>query len=184
MKKEYVIPIFVPHKGCPNDCIFCNQRKISGQLKEITAQDVKQTIEYYLSNFKDDNKYVEVAFFGGSFTGIDIEKQQELLEAANEYVKAGKVRTIRISTRPDYINKHILKFLKKYNVKTIELAGLGQPLLKQFEYEVDILRNVSGQNEINYDILIQYEGKNIFECYTDNSDNYYPVGNIEYHGFQ
>ena len=122
MKKEYVIPIFVPHKGCPNDCIFCNQRKISGQLKEITAQDVKQTIEYYLSNFKDDNKYVEVAFFGGSFTGIDIEKQQELLEAANEYVKAGKVRTIRISTRPDYINKHILKFLKKYNVKTIELG--------------------------------------------------------------
>ena len=69
-------------------------------------------------------------------------------------------------------------------VKTIELSGLGQPLLKQFEYEVDILRNVSGQNEINYDILIQYEGKNIFECYTDNSDNYYPVGNIEYHGFQ
>lgn len=69
-------------------------------------------------------------------------------------------------------------------VKTIELAGLGQPLLKQFEYDVDILRYVSGQNEINYDILIQYEGKNIFECYTDNSDNYYPVGNIEYHGFQ
>lgn len=69
-------------------------------------------------------------------------------------------------------------------VKTIELSGLGQPLLKQFEYEVNILRNVSGENEINYDILIQYEGKNIFECYTDNSDNYYPVGNIEYHGFQ
>ena len=69
-------------------------------------------------------------------------------------------------------------------VKTIELAGLGQPLLKQFEYDVDISRYVSGQNEINYDILIQYEGKNIFECYTDNSDNYYPVGNIEYHGFQ
>lgn len=69
-------------------------------------------------------------------------------------------------------------------VNTIELAGLGQPLLKQFEYEVDILRNVSGENEINYDILIQYEGKNIFECYTDNSDNYYPLGNIEYHGFQ
>lgn len=122
MKKEYVIPIFVPHKGCPNDCIFCNQRKISGQLKDITAQDVKQTIEYYLSNFKDDNKYVEVAFFGGSFTGIDIEKQQELLEAANEYIKAGQVRSIRISTRPDYINKHILKFLKKYNIKTIELG--------------------------------------------------------------
>lgn len=56
--------------------------------------------------------------------------------------------------------------------------------IKQFEYEVDISRYVSGEHEINYDIIIQYEGKNIFECYTDNSDNYYPVGNIEYHGFQ
>lgn len=122
MKKEYIIPIFVPHKGCPNDCSFCNQRKISGQLKDVTAQDVKNTIEYYLSNFKDNNKYVEVAFFGGSFTGIDKDKQEELLEAANEYIKCGKVRSIRISTRPDYINKEILKFLKKYHVKTIELG--------------------------------------------------------------
>ena len=70
-------------------------------------------------------------------------------------------------------------------VKVIELAGLGQPLLKQFEYEVNILRYISSQNNnIDYEILIQYEGKNIFECYTDNSDGYYPVGNIEYHGFQ
>lgn len=122
MKKEYIIPIFVPHKGCPNDCSFCNQRKISGQLKDVTAQDVRDTIEYYLSNFKDNNKYVEVAFFGGSFTGIDKDKQEELLEAAYEYIKCGKVRSIRISTRPDYINKDILKFLKKYHVKTIELG--------------------------------------------------------------
>ena len=122
MKKEYIIPIFVPHKGCPNDCSFCNQRKISGQLKEVTAKDVKDTIEYYLDNFKDNNKYVEVAFFGGSFTGIDKDKQEELLEAANEFIKIGKVKSIRISTRPDYINKEILKFLKKYNVKTIELG--------------------------------------------------------------
>ena len=71
MKKQYIIPIFVPHLGCSNACTFCNQRSISGQTKMVTAQDVKDTIEYYLSNFKDDNKYVEVAFFGGSFTGID-----------------------------------------------------------------------------------------------------------------
>lgn len=122
MKKEYIIPIFVPHKGCPNDCIFCNQRKISGELKDVTGKDVKDTIEYYLSNFKDDSKYVEVAFFGGSFTGIGKDKQEELLEAANEYIKQGKVSSIRISTRPDYIDKNILKFLKKYNVKTIELG--------------------------------------------------------------
>ena len=122
MKKEYIIPIFVPNLGCPNDCTFCNQKKISGEQTNVTAKDVKKTIEYYLKNFKDDNKYVEVAFFGGSFTGIDVEIQRELLEAANEYIKKGKVGSIRISTRPDYINKDILKMLKKYHVKTIELG--------------------------------------------------------------
>lgn len=122
MKKEYIIPIFVPNLGCPNDCTFCNQKKISGKQTEVTAKDVKETIEYYLNNFKDDSKYVEVAFFGGSFTGIDKEKQKELLEAANEYIKSNKVNSIRISTRPDYINRDILKMLKKYHVKTIELG--------------------------------------------------------------
>lgn len=122
MKKEYIIPIFVPHLGCPNACTFCNQKSISGETKMVTGEDVRKTIEYYLSNFKDDNKYVEVAFFGGSFTGIDETKQEELLKAANEYIKQKKVNSIRISTRPDYIDKKILKRLKKYHVKTIELG--------------------------------------------------------------
>ena len=103
MKKEYIIPIFVPHLGCPNDCTFCNQKKISGQTKNVKAEDVKNTIEYYLNNFKDDNKYIEVAFFGGSFTGIDVDKQKELLSVAYEYIKNKKIDSIRISTRPDYI---------------------------------------------------------------------------------
>lgn len=122
MKKEYIIPIFVPNLGCPNDCTFCNQKKISGQQTNVTAKDVRETIEYYLQNFRDDSKYIEVAFFGGSFTGIDVEIQKELLEAANKYISCGKVGSIRISTRPDYINKDILKMLKKYHVKTIELG--------------------------------------------------------------
>lgn len=122
MKKEYIIPIFVPNLGCPNDCTFCNQKKISGQQTNVNAKDVKETIEYYLKEFKDDSKYVEVAFFGGSFTGIDVEVQKELLRAANEYIISGRVGSIRISTRPDYINKEILKMLKSYNVKTIELG--------------------------------------------------------------
>ena len=122
MKKEYIIPIFVPHLGCPHQCTFCNQKEISGQTKQVTANDVKETIEYYLKNFKDDSKYVEVAFYGGSFTAIDERKQNELLEAANEFIKQGRVNSIRLSTRPDYIDKSILKRLKKYNVKTIELG--------------------------------------------------------------
>lgn len=122
MKKEYIIPIFVPHLGCPNDCTFCNQKKISGQTKSVNAIDVKNTIEFYLKNFRKENNYIEVAFFGGSFTGIEPEKQEELLSAAYEYIKQNKINSIRISTRPDYINKEILKRLKKYGVKTIELG--------------------------------------------------------------
>lgn len=122
MKKQYIIPIFVPHLGCPNDCTFCNQRKISGQMKKITESDVIDTIEFYLSNFKEKNAYKEVAFYGGSFTGIDEETQNKLLEIAYEYVKEKKIDGIRISTRPDYIDKKTLKRLKKYKVKTIELG--------------------------------------------------------------
>ena len=121
MKKQYIIPIFVPHLGCPNDCVFCNQKSISGQTKQVTREDVKKTIENHLKYVKE-NSIVEVAFFGGSFTGIEKEKQIELLSTAYEYIKNKKVQSIRISTRPDYINRDILKTLKKYKVKTIELG--------------------------------------------------------------
>lgn len=122
MKKEYIIPIFVPHLGCKKCCTFCNQRTISGEKKQVTAEDVTKTIEYYLQNFKDEHKYVEVAFFGGSFTAIEREKQEELLTAVQPYIKNKKVDSIRLSTRPDAIDKSILKMLKKYHVKTIELG--------------------------------------------------------------
>ena len=122
MKKEYIIPIFVPHLGCPNNCTFCNQKRISGQTKMVTAQDVKDTIDLFLKHFRDDYKYVEVAFFGGSFTAIDEKTQVELLEAVQEYIQNKKVNSIRISTRPDCIDKEILKRMKKYHVKTIELG--------------------------------------------------------------
>ena len=122
MSKQYIIPIFVPHLGCPNDCIFCNQKSISGQMKQITEEEVEKTIEEFLNSFKEENLYTEIAFFGGSFTGIDIELQEKLLKVAYKYVQNKQVDGIRISTRPDYIDKEKLKLLKKYGVKTIELG--------------------------------------------------------------
>lgn len=122
MSKQYIIPIFVPHLGCPNDCIFCNQKSISGQMKQVTEEEVEKTIQEFLNSFKDENLYTEIAFFGGSFTGIDIELQEKLLKIAYKYVKEKKVDGIRVSTRPDYIDKNELKLLKKYGVKTIELG--------------------------------------------------------------
>lgn len=121
MKKQYIIPIFVPHLGCPNDCVFCNQKSISGQTKQVSKEDAIKIIEEHLKYVKENSK-VEIAFFGGSFTAIKEEKQNELLEIAYEYIKQGKVDSIRISTRPDCIDKSILKRLKKYKVKTIELG--------------------------------------------------------------
>lgn len=122
MKKQYVIPVFIPHIGCPNECVFCNQKSISGKTKMITEEELRKTIDYYLSNFKEEKVYKEIAFFGGSFTAIEKEIQEKLLKIANEYIDNKKVDGIRISTRPDYIDKNILKMLKKYKVKTIELG--------------------------------------------------------------
>lgn len=121
-KKQYIIPIFIPHLGCPNDCTFCNQKSISGTRKMPTKEEVINIIEENLKTFKDEEAYKEIAFFGGSFTGIERELQEQYLKIANEYIKNKKVQGIRLSTRPDYINKDILKMLKKYNVKTIELG--------------------------------------------------------------
>lgn len=114
------IPVFIPHLGCPNQCVFCNQRRISG-VKEFSLDEVMEIIETGLSTVGDDDE-VEIAFFGGSFTGIDRDLMVELLEIAHSYIERGAVRSIRCSTRPDYINGEILDLLKKYGVKTIELG--------------------------------------------------------------
>ena len=120
--KHYNIPIFVPHRGCPNDCVFCNQKKITGITTDITTEDIINTIEEYLKTLPKNNRKVEVAFFGGSFTGIDIDVQKQFLSTAHKYIETGMIDGIRISTRPDYITKDILDQLKKYGVKTIELG--------------------------------------------------------------
>lgn len=133
-KKHYIIPIFVPHEGCPFDCVFCNQKKITGIGTRITSDEVNNIIEKYIKTINiHSNKEVEIAFFGGSFTGISKDKQNELLYVANKWYKKGYINDIRISTRPDYINKEILENLKKFNVSIIELGvqSLDDEVLKK-----------------------------------------------------
>ena len=120
MTRHVNIPIFIPHLGCPNQCVFCNQRTISG-TKEFKIEDVKEQIDLALSSIEDGAE-VEIAFFGGSFTGIDYDLMCELLSIAYGYIKDGKVGGIRCSTRPDYINEKILDTLKNYGVRVIELG--------------------------------------------------------------
>ena len=116
-----IIPIFVPHEGCPNDCAFCNQRAISSKSFAPSVKEVHSTVEEYLES--SGGKAAQIAFFGGSFTGIPVEKQNEYLEAAKKYVENGSVVSIRISTRPDYIDDDTVKRLISYGVKNIELGA-------------------------------------------------------------
>ena len=120
MSRHVNIPVFIPHLGCPNQCVFCNQRSITG-VSEFDPKSVKTVIDTALETVEDDAE-VEIAFFGGSFTGIDYDLMCELLSVAHSYVLSGRVQSIRCSTRPDYINANILDTLKHYGVKTVELG--------------------------------------------------------------
>lgn len=121
-KKHHIIPIFVPHYGCPHDCVFCNQKKITGLSTDVTDEQVKKIIDEYLETIPKTNEVLEIAFFGGSFTGINEESQEKLLRVAKFYKDSGIINRIRLSTRPDYISPHILEFLKKNGVDVIELG--------------------------------------------------------------
>lgn len=121
MKRHYIIPIFVPHFGCPHNCVFCNQKKITGLSTTVTSKDVDRIISEHLATFKD-GATIEVAFFGGSFTAIDIDIQRELLDVPVKYKKEKKIDAIRLSTRPDAIDVEVLDMLKENLVDTIELG--------------------------------------------------------------
>lgn len=131
-RKHYNIPVFISHFGCPNACVFCNQKKINGRETDVTLEDLENIIEEYLAILPKDS-YKEVAFFGGTFTGISMPKQKEYLEGVKKYLDKGLVQGIRLSTRPDYINREVMEQLKKYNVTTIELGvqSLNEDVLKK-----------------------------------------------------
>ncbi len=130
-RKHVNIPIFISHEGCPNDCVFCNQRKITAKADAMTLPEISEQIKTYYSTLNDET-YIEIAFFGGSFTGIDTALQEQYLKVAYDQKKAGKIHAIRLSTRPDYINSDILDRLRLYEVDTIELGvqSLNEEVLK------------------------------------------------------
>ena len=121
MTKHKNLSVFVPHEGCPNQCAFCDQRSISGTLNPPTVQYVKQLCEEFLP--KENGTDCEIAFFGGSFTAIDREYMENLLRTAHSFVKQNRASGIRISTRPDCIDREILDILKQYGVTSIELGA-------------------------------------------------------------
>ena len=117
-----IIPVFVPHLGCPHTCVFCNQRRISGSEKSATAETVKQAVAQAAALPSHGAKR-QLAFYGGSFTAIPAAQQEELLGAAQEAIRQGSVDSIRLSTRPDAIDEQVLARLKRFGVETVELGA-------------------------------------------------------------
>ena len=146
MKKHSNIPIFIPELACPHQCVFCDQEKISGTYSIPQPADVKDIVERYLETIPE-NRTIDIAFFGGSFTGLSVDLQEQYLKEAFKFIKNRKVSGIRLSTRPDYINEPILEMLKKYSVTTIELGAqsTSQEVLNESErgHTVENIRDAS-----------------------------------------
>ncbi len=130
--KHYVIPVFIPMSGCPFSCYFCNQHQITGQQSLPSKAEVQQIIEQHLASFPKKG-IVELAFFGGSFTGLPADTMEKYLSWVQDYLKSGRINAVRISTRPDYISAEILDLLAAYHVKTIELGAqsMNNEVLRQ-----------------------------------------------------
>ncbi|MFQ5735821.1 MAG: elongator complex protein 3 [Thermodesulfobacteriota bacterium] len=123
-KKRLIIPVFIPFGGCPHQCVFCDQTGITGGSEMPDAADVRSTVEAYLSTWEKSGGAGprEVAFYGGSFTGLAEEVQDAYLEAAAEYIRQGRVDSIRLSTRPDYVDAGVARRLRGYGVGAVELG--------------------------------------------------------------
>jgi histone acetyltransferase (RNA polymerase elongator complex component) len=129
--KHYIIPIFIPHYGCAHQCVFCNQRKITGLDTPVGPDEVSSIIDEHLRRITKP-RHIEAAFFGGSFTALPINVQTLLLQPAYQALTAGKVHAIRLSTRPDAITPEILKNLSAHGVSIVELGvqSLDEKVLK------------------------------------------------------
>ena len=120
--KESIIPVFVPHLGCPHLCVFCNQNRISGASEPATPETVKTAIETAAALTPGETKR-HLAFYGGSFTAIPAVEQEALLDAARPYLESGVITSIRLSTRPDAIDSETLCRLRLRGVETVELGA-------------------------------------------------------------
>jgi histone acetyltransferase (RNA polymerase elongator complex component) len=116
-----IIPFFISHAGCPHQCVFCNQKTISGRSSPVDVSAISRTIDQYRRT-NTGSEPIHIAFYGGTFTALPISLQKEYLGAAKQHIDSGQIQSIRLSTRPDCISHDILSLLQEYHVQTIELG--------------------------------------------------------------
>lgn len=121
-KKRLIIPLFIPFGGCASQCVFCDQEGITGEARLPTIGEVEETVHSYLSTWKGGGPK-EIAFYGGSFTALPAGAQLDYLKAAFGHISAGRVDSVRVSTRPDRVTPGTIERLKRYGVATVELGA-------------------------------------------------------------
>lgn len=120
--KHYTIPVFIPFAGCPFKCVFCDQNRITSRDGLPSPGDIVRIAETYLGTLPVDGAEIEIGFFGGTFTGLPIELQKKYLDTARTLIENTAISSIRLSTRPDRIDKQVIGLLRNYPVGTIELG--------------------------------------------------------------
>lgn len=158
--KPFIIPIFIPHAGCPHRCVFCNQSLITGVNSRISAVNFRDSVETFLKYKSGRRGIVQIAFFGGNFLGIDMDEIKRLLAEAASFVKAGRVNSIRFSTRPDTIDRSRLGIIKNFPVSTVELGvqSMDDRVLlntNRGHSSSDTVKAVQCLKEFDYEIGVQ-----------------------------
>lgn len=134
-QKTFIVPVFIPHKGCPHRCIFCNQTTITGTVNpSLTPDYLHRTITEFLK-FNHNSDRVQISFYGGTFLGLDAKTIKMCLSEASDYIERKEVHSIRFSTRPDSVTKETLALIKAFPVETIELGtqSMNNRVLQQAE---------------------------------------------------
>ncbi len=144
--KHFNIPIFIPELACPFQCIYCDQQKITGTDKLPQDNEIIEKIESHLRSMPSGSE-IQLAYFGGNFTGIPQPQQEHYLKLVHPYIRRGEIKSIRLSTRPDFINPEILSMLRDNGVRNIELGvqSLDAEVLKKSRrgYDVDTILRAS-----------------------------------------
>jgi histone acetyltransferase (RNA polymerase elongator complex component) len=159
--RPFIVPVFLPHAGCPHQCVFCNQVSITGTMhKRVDADQIRSQIHQFLKYKNDRRQPVQISFYGGNFLGLKADAVKRLLGLAAEFIRQGRVDSIRFSTRPDTITLERLDLIAGYPVETVELGVQSMDdqvlaLANRGHSAADTTRAVQQLKEQEYSIGLQ-----------------------------